>query len=83
MREITKIVGVSERTVRNWVVKFKSCGGNETPSKKKRPGKANKINLRTRNVIKWQVDADLHVTSRVLKEKKTSIVGKCLPKNSS
>lgn len=68
-REIAKIVGVSERTVRNWVGKFKSGGGIQTPSKKRRPGKAKKISLRTRNVIKWQIDADPHVTSRVLKEK--------------
>lgn len=66
VRESTKIVGVSERTVRNWVGKFKSGGGIETPSK--RLDKAKKINVRTSNVIKWQVDADLHVTSRVLKE---------------
>ncbi|KAK4306390.1 hypothetical protein Pmani_021770 [Petrolisthes manimaculis] len=81
VKEITKIVGVSERTVRNWVAKFKSSGGIQTPAKKKTPGMVKKISLRIRNVITWQIDADPHITSRVLNEKITSIVGKCISKN--
>ncbi|KAK3872857.1 hypothetical protein Pcinc_022112 [Petrolisthes cinctipes] len=86
VKEMAKIVGVSDRTVRNWVAKFKSSGGIQTPAKKKRPDMVKKINLRTRNVIKWQVDADPHITSRVLKEKNPQLlenvsqrtVGRCL-----
>jgi len=42
VKEIAENVGVSERSVRIWVAKFKRGGGIQTPAKKERPGMVKK-----------------------------------------
>lgn len=68
-KEIVENVGVCERSVRNWVRRFKDGGGVNLPVGKPRPGPSKKTSPRTLTVIKRQLEVKPKSTARELKEK--------------
>ena len=62
-------VGVSERSVRNWVKRFKDNGGVQLPSAKPRPGPSKKTSVHTLTVLKGQLESTPTVSAREMKEK--------------
>lgn len=73
-KDIVSNVGVSERSVRNWVRSFKDGGGVELPSPKPRPGPSKKTSPRTLTVIKKQLEIKPTITARELKEKNPQLL---------
>lgn len=67
-REIVREVGVCERSVRNWVKKFKDGGGVELPGTKVRVAKPRTYTQRTLTVIKRQLEINPTLTARSIKE---------------
>ncbi|MPC40780.1 Transposable element Tcb1 transposase [Portunus trituberculatus] len=68
-QEIAKTVGVSQRSVQRWVMKYKRGGRSETPTHKNKPGRPKKTSARILDVIRKQVENNPHISSREIKEK--------------
>ena len=68
VNEISELKGLSKRTVRHLIKKFKDGGGVEIPKPKKAPGRRPKTSERTRNVLKRQIEVNPSLTAREIKE---------------
>lgn len=74
-KDIVSTIGVCERSVRNWVKRFKDGGGVEMPEAKPHPGPPKKTSPRTLTVIKRQLEGEPKITARELKENNPRLLG--------
>ena len=68
VKEISRIVGLAERTVQKWIKRYSEDGGEETPTHGKRSGRPLKITQRTTNTIRRQVEVKPRLSAKEIKE---------------
>lgn len=74
-KEISELVGVAKSTVKKYVARFKADNSGETPCQKPKPGRPRKTSKRAVNVVKRVVEANPHITARVVKEENPGVFG--------
>lgn len=68
LKDISNSAGVKLRTVQRWVKRFRDGGGVSLPGHKEHPGKAKKINQRTLNVIRRQLEVNPRLTAKEIQQ---------------
>ena len=67
-KDLATRVGIGVREVQKWTKKFRDGGGEDIPIPKPRSGRPRKISNRTTKAIRRQLDKNLTLTARKLKE---------------
>lgn len=66
--EIAENTGISRRSVRAWVARYREGGSVVTLTHKFRSGWPKKISNRAKNIVKRELEKNPHISSRLIKE---------------